>query len=274
LYDLVGCGLAGGMIDTLTPDDAAAAAALSACFGWPHRLEDWQAFLRIGRGVAWREAGALAGTAMWFPLDAGHASIGSVQVTPGLQGRGLGRRLMRAVMAAAGDRALLLHATTEGAGLYASLGFAPGGVVEQLQGIMAPPAAPRPSGAADHAAIKRLDHEATGLDRSPVLDALQPDAVAVSGPAATGYAMRRRFGRGALIGPLVAADEAEAMALVQTLWTPGFVRLDVEAGAPLAADLRSAGLVSAGTVRAMTLGAWPQPPGPARWFGLASQALG
>jgi GNAT superfamily N-acetyltransferase len=260
------------VLDALHAADAAAAAALSAAFGWPHREADWDLFLRLGQGVAWRDDGGLGGTAMWFSLDAGHASIGLVQVSPALQGRGIGRRLMRAVMDAAAPRGLLLHATAAGAGLYAALGFAAAGTVQQWQGEWA-----RPAAVAAHPAgletIAPLDHAATGLQRRALLDALLPHAVVAS--EAGGYAMCRRFGRGDLVGPVVAPDEAAAIRLVAPLATPGFLRLDVPAAArELTRWLAAGGLACAGEVVAMTTGAWPIPPGPAKGWALASQALG
>jgi GNAT superfamily N-acetyltransferase len=270
------------LIDTLTMDDAADAAGLSAAFGWPHRVADWALFLRLGHGFAWREGSRLVGTAMWFPLTDRHASIGLVQVAPHLQGRGVGGRLMAAVMAAAAPRSLMLHATAEGAGLYARLGFTPGGVVQQWQGEFREPPAPGAVGRlatpADRAAIARLDIAATGLARDAITDELlQAGAVAVTGPAGdlTGYAVHRPFGRGTLVGPMIAEDEPTAVILVATLCTPGFLRVDVPAeAASLIAWLGQAGLSYAGEVQLMTRGEWPLPRGPARRVALASQALG
>lgn len=268
------------MLDALTIQDAAAGAAMSAQFGWPHRPEDWTWFLRLGHGVAWRENGRLAGTAMWFPLDEAHASIGLVQVAPDMQGRGLGRRLMHAVIDAAGDRSLMLHATPEGAALYASLGFKPGAGVQQWQGMVTPPecrsAGIRMATANDHAAIARLDHEATGLQRCAALAALLGDGVIVVAEAdskMTGFAVRRSFGRGGLIGPIVAPDIAIAEALAGSLATPGFQRMDL-AGPALSAFARDRGLSCVGEVMAMSTGDWPAPAGPAVRLAVASQALG
>lgn len=270
------------MIGALGPEDAAAAAALSASFGWPHRMADWEAFLALGHGVGWREGEELGGTAMWFPLDDTHASIGLVQVAATLQGRGLGRRLMRAVMEAAAPRGLMLHATAEGAALYASLGFRAGEDVEQWQGtftgIGVGEVPVRRGGAADRPAIERLDRAATGLARCAVLAAWLAGsewAMAGTDAAPAGYAVRRRFGRGTLIGPLVASDEATAAALVAALAEPGFLRLDLPAaGLPLAGRLVAAGLCRVGVVQAMTTGRWPSPAGFARLMALGSQALG
>lgn len=264
------------MLDALLPSDAPAAAALSSVFGWPHRSEDWALFLSLAEGVAWREGGALLGTAAVFPFGPDHGSIGLVQVAPALQGRGIGRRLMEAVIERGAGRSLMLHATPEGAPLYAKLGFEPRGLVQQWQGVAAGPAgAPHRATATDLPSICALDEAATGLRRAGLLQALvRVGAVTLSGPAAapSGYAIRRRFGRGQVIGPVVAQDEAAAIASTAALREPGFLRLDIPARASaLAASLTEAGLAQVDTVQVMVRGAWPDAPSV---FGLSSQAMG
>jgi len=268
------------VLDSLKPADASEAAALSAAFGWPHRPADWQVFLQLGQGVACRREGRLVGTAMWFALDDSHATISLVQVAPDMQGQGLGRRLMQAVMENAAGRSLKLHATLEGAGLYASLGFTPGGIVEQWQGNAAfqPCAAPgiRIATPEDRAAIGQLDQAATGLDRTRVLNTLTHNAaVAVAGPpdAVTGFVARRQFGRGALIGPLVAPDAAIAVALAGFVAEPGFLRMELPS-ASLKPWATARGLACVGEVQAMTTGDWPTPSAPHTSMALASQAFG
>jgi len=268
------------MLDPLRHGDATEAAALSAAFGWPHRPADWDLFLQLGQGVACRREGRLVGTAMWFALDDSHASISLVQVAPDMQGQGLGRRLMRAVMQDAAGRSLKLHATLEGAGLYAALGFTAGGIVEQWQGHAdIPPCAATGIRAAtpeDRAAISRLDQAATGLDRASVLDTVMREAVvAVAGlpGAVTGFVVRRLFGRGALLGPLVAPDEATAIALASFVAEPGFVRMELP-GTPLKAWATAHGLACVGQVQTMTTGHWPAPTAPHTRIALASQAFG
>jgi len=69
--------------------------------------------------------GAIAGWAM-VVRDGPWAGIADVMVRPDLRGRGLGRRLMRAVLAGAAERTAWLQVTEANAAaraLYASLGF-------------------------------------------------------------------------------------------------------------------------------------------------------
>jgi len=100
--------------------------------------------------------------------------------------------------------------------------------------------------------------------------------VAIDGDAGLdGFAVRRRFGRGRIIGPVIAPDEDAAIALVTALLQPGFLRIDIPAEATrLAAQLGNAGLTQAGQVTAMVRGPWPDPPPRPHRFALISQALG
>jgi GNAT superfamily N-acetyltransferase len=257
------------MQDSLTPADAPAAALISADFGWPHRVEDWAMALALGRGVAWREAGELLGTAVLFPVDSRHATIGLVQVAPSLQGNGIGRRLMEAAIGLGEGRNLRLHATTAGAGLYAKLGFEARGVVQQWQGVASHAGSPPSLAALD--AVRHRDRAATGLDREALLRTLFAAGTAYADDAG-GYAIRRSFGRGTVIGPVIAASETAAAALVAGLARPGFLRLDIPAErVGLAATLAGMGLASVEDVTVMVRGTWPDSPG---LFALSSQAMG
>ena len=225
--------------------------------------------LELGRGVAWREAGKLLGTAVLFPVDSGHATIGLVQVAPSLQGRGIGRRLMEAAIALGEGRNLRLHATAAGQGLYAKLGFEAGGIVQQWQGVTTHAGSPpQPAPWGD---IVALDRTATGLDREALLRTLFAAGTAQIDDAG-GYAIRRLFGRGVVIGPVVAGGETEAAALVAGLAQPGFLRVDIPAErTALARALAGLGLTSIEDVTMMVRGTWPAAPG---LFALSSQAMG
>ena len=270
------------------------ATALSGALGWPHRREDWSLMRCVGHGVAAVEAdGTLVGTALRWSYGARAATVGLVIVATSRQRQGLGRRLMDAVLADAGSAAVMLNATAAGAPLYRAMGFEPTGIIRQYQGALdqgaaAGDAALSPSSdllvrrgdAGDHAAIMRLDEQAFGAPRRALFDALLDDAeIAMLGApgADAGYAVRRRFGRGLLIGPVVAPDEAAAMALIG-YWldrSEGFVRIDVPADADhLGALLRRAGLAPVGDAVTMVRGDWPVRAPSARTFALASQALG
>ena len=125
----------------LAPLDEAclpAAQALSAHFGWPHRVEDWRWALALGDGFGafdggQPDGGRLVGTGLCWRFGTA-ASLGLVVVAPAAQGRGLGRRITSALLGRIGEAPVVLHATEAGLPLYASLGFVAEGTVCQYQG--------------------------------------------------------------------------------------------------------------------------------------------
>jgi hypothetical protein len=92
-----------------------------------------------------------------------------------------------------------------------------------------------------------------------------------------GFALMRRFGRGHVIGPLVAPHIEGAQALISHLVgsNPGkFVRIDVDGASGLSDWLDGLGLQQVDAVVTMVRGAAPQPEGTARVFAITNQALG
>ena len=272
-----------------TPDDIPAAHTLTSSFGWPHRLEDWEAMARLGLGVVAEHAGALAGTALAWLFGRDHASIGLVGVSPALQGHGLGRRMMTALLARLEGRSVVLHATEAARQLYASLGFQAEGVIRQYQGapfgagLVPLPGGQRlrPLGRSDPGQLAALDRAATGLERGALLRALLQTATGIvldRGGAPAGFALLRRFGRGQVIGPVVAPDAHAAQALISHFLgqrAGQFIRVDVPDAAELGPWLTGLGLPDAGPGIRMVRGPRPQPDGcHASTFALASQAFG
>ena len=81
----------------------------------------------------------------------------------------------------------------------------------------------RPMTAADEAAVRALDAAALTAERRAVLDALlsvSEGTVVERGGEIVGFALCRRFGRGHVVGPVVAASEADALALVAPTLRP------------------------------------------------------
>lgn len=270
----------------LQPQHLDSAWQLTRALSWPHRLEDWQLMHDLGEGAIAAAAGRTVGSAMWWRCGADAATIGMVIVDQAWRGRGLGRRLMDRALDALAPRSTMLNATTIGVPLYRATGFEAVGTIHQYQAALAARAGSgaRPQGVRtatrkDDAAILDLDSRAFGAPRQALLGRLLDEAeflVATRGAAITGFACRRRFGRGALVGPVAAEDEATAAGLVAA-WlgrSEGFVRADIPGDAAiLAAVLTDAGLAKVDEVVTMRRGAWPVAAG-VRVFGLASQALG
>jgi GNAT superfamily N-acetyltransferase len=270
--------------------DLAATHSLAQQVSWPHRLEDCTQLFGLGAGtVAVDAAGDTIGVGMRWSFGSDAGTIGMVLVEPERQGRGIGRALMTALIAESGPRALMLNATAEGQGLYEKLGFVPIGSVRQHQGRLVEGAAmpPVPSVPlrravpADHAALCALDAGVFGADRSALISRLLAAGQAwlvdrAARPA--GFAILRVFGRGMMIGPIVAPGEDEAIALVAAAIKaaqPGVLRVDIPAHAErLGAWLTAAGLPAIDTVTTMLRGSWPATQKEPQRFGLALQALG
>ncbi|WP_158897139.1 MULTISPECIES: GNAT family N-acetyltransferase [unclassified Pseudomonas] len=271
-----------------TAQDLPAAHALSQRLRWPHREADWALVQRTADGFVAEHEGQLVGIA--FACHQGNfSSIGLVIVSDEQQGKGIGRRLRQLCLDATAPRTPILNATEVGAPLYASLGFATFDHIQQHQGCLASaPAAPvlaeshcRRLAPADYPQAIALANAASGLQRDRLLDELLPEALQVMGLERAGelrgLALLRRFGRGLVIGPVVAPDAEAAKALIAPLLeaTQGeFVRIDILADCGLADWLVAAGLACVDRAPRMARGTPPRPSGSVRSFALVTQALG
>ncbi|CAO3409289.1 GNAT family N-acetyltransferase [Azospirillum largimobile] len=271
------------------------ALALSRQAQWPHRLEDWSLTLSLSRGLVAvdAETAQVVGTVLTTPYGEDAAAINMVIVDEGWRGQGLGRRLMDEAMAMAGDRPLRLTATSDGLPLYEKLGFREVGSVLQHQGEASPMsfvAAEEvvPADADDRGAIAALDRQAFGADRSQLLKRFaEVGSVTLlrRNGAPVGFAALRDFGRGQVVGPVVAPDAEGAKALIGPIIAanPGkFLRVDTTADTGIAPWLADCGLRHVGGGVAMRRPAPPRAsasPAPApqasvSTYALASQALG
>ena len=273
----------------LTAGDLPAAHELSVAVKWPHRREDWEFALNLGTGVGAEDHGTLLGTALHWKFGADHASLGMVIVAPEQQGRGIGRDLMTRTMVALGERTTFLNATPAGQPLYEKFGFKAIGSIHQHQGTggahppavqLAPGERIRPLGARDPGRLSALLNRAAGYDRTQVLGALLNVAEGVvldRDGEPVGFALMRRFGRGHVIGPLVAPHIEGAQALISHLVGSNegkFVRIDVDGNSGLSDWLDGLGLQQVDAVVTMVRGAAPQPESDVRVFAITNQALG
>lgn len=271
--------------------------ALTMSVGWPHRAEDWQFLRDFGHGfVALDEIARVLGSVMWFPHDGSFATVGMTVTSPRLQTLGVGDWLMRRVLAESGCSAFRLSATRAARRLYLSLGFVPEKTVYQRQGEARRPAllpavpegaALRRLEAADSEAANALDTRAFGVCRAGLLERLYPLASGYGlfrDGVLDAFALCRPFGRGHVVGPVVAASDEDAIAVVAPFvaeFDGRFLRIDthLDDGAfPL--FLAQCALPVYDTVLTMSLGRSsfldPVTRGPSRpvTFGLVSQALG
>jgi GNAT superfamily N-acetyltransferase len=259
---------------------------LSQEMSWPYRIQDWDVALQLGYGFVLQHAGVVIGTAAWWPYGENHASAGMIIVAQAAQGRGHGARLMDALLASAHPRTVALNSTAEGITLYRRRGFVPIGVIHQHQGIPSGGReAPRPDfvrsmAASDFEAIARLDREASGLERRRMLERLVQSGdgyILRRDGTAHGYAISRLFGRGHVIGPVVAESPADARALIEAaLARLGgvFVRIDTSASSQLGDWLEGIGLQQVSDATTMILGPPAPASGPVRIFALANQSFG
>ncbi len=116
---------------------------------------------------------------------------------------------------------------------------------------------------ADLAAVARLDREATGFARRPMLDRLVAAGeglVLLRDGAPAGYAVSRPFGRGHVVGPVVAGGRDEACRLIAAALAPldgRFVRVDAPDAARLSPWLAGIGLPKVGDALTMVRGGLP-----------------
>lgn len=249
--------------------------ALSMSVGWPHRPQDWETVLALGQGIVARDAiDRVLATAMWFEHDEQFATLGMLITSPRLQTLGAGRMMMEHVLARLGNRRIGLNATRQARQLYASLGFEKRAIVYQRQGeARLPPAItvtdefPVTALAPEHfPALARLDAAAYGSQRPKTLERLLATSTGTAlfdGDAIRAYALCRPFGRGALVGPVVAANDKDAIAVIRPhieRHAGSFVRLDTRQQSGDFADfLTASGVIVYDTVTSMSKnGNWLQ----------------
>jgi predicted N-acetyltransferase YhbS len=273
----------------MTATDIPDVHALSVQVKWPHRPEDWAFVFGLGGGVLACDGDQTVGVAMSWNFGSSHASLGMVIVSPDFQGRGIGKALMQLLLEQLSGRTVTLIATPAGEPLYRALGFCPTGVsVYQHQGaVFDVPMVPlgscervRPIGASDVEALAALSQRANGLPRTAMFRDLMEVAEGVAlvrDAEICGFAFYRRFGRGFVIGPVVAQNQRQAQVLISHWLSCNigiFNRIDVLSTSGLSEWLIGMGLAQVDTVTAMQWGGVVDGDGTAQCFAIANQALG
>ncbi len=275
------------------PEHLPGALRLTQQVKWPHRAEDWAFFLRLSSGVVALDGSEIVGTTLvtrFGPV----AVMSMIVVDARLRGRGLGRSLMERAMSGLDAPEVRLVATEDGRPLYEKLGFESTGSVAQYQGEVILPgamAATEAGGAewlspADAAemlpALAELDRIATGADRTTLLEALADVgrlAVLRREGVPVAWAALRSFGRGEVLGPIIAPDlpAAEALlSLVASECRGRFLRVDTGVGSGLGEGLSALGLKLVGGGLKMRRGSASAVSRPQSHhaFALTAQALG
>lgn len=204
--------------------DLDACVALGGDRGWSPERRKWRLLLEVGEGYGLDDGDhGLGGCLILTRYPGGLALLSMMLVARRLERRGLGTRLMRRALEAAHGDVVALWATENGRPLYEHLGFVATGETTRHEGVLTAvaPAVSRAATADDLEAIVALDAHAIGADRRAVIERLArfADALHVverDGRIA-GYGARWPNDGVAVIGPLIANDEALARGLLTDL---------------------------------------------------------
>ncbi|MGV9627287.1 GNAT family N-acetyltransferase [Streptomyces sp. NPDC003487] len=220
-------------IRRLTLRDLDACANLSENRGWPREEHKWGFLLTAGTGYGIDDPdGGLVSACVVTEYGTRErpalAAIGMVLVAERHARQGVGRRMMRHILAQQGTTPLTLHATPNGRPLYEELGFKTTGRAEMLRGHLTADdaevaVATRAATAEDLPAILRLDEEVFGADRTHIVTRLPAFAdqlrVAEKDGRIIGYAAAWPNMDTHVVGPLIARDTRTAKALMASLAT-------------------------------------------------------
>ena len=280
-------------IERLAAGDVDAGLRLSDAARWNQTADDWAHFIANGDAFGLRdEADGLIATAAALPHGARVGWISMVLVDARHRHRGHATRLLAAcvdVLRAAG-RVPVLDATPDGAAVYRQHGFVAGFAFERWQRDAPARDASMPGdpdGAAASAvvdarardALLALDRSLWGLDRSALLRAFlaRPSTRAWLAADASGFAVLRAGRRAQQLGPIVAASEGSAIALLDRALAAasGAVSIDVPTSAPsLVAALAERGFVRQRPFVRMALGETSALHAAARAFAVAGPEFG
>jgi GNAT superfamily N-acetyltransferase len=268
--------------------------ALSAAAGWNQIESDWRLMLRLGRGLGASTAdGRLVATTIMLPFERRFAWISMVLVAESLRRRGLASRLMgRAVdELVAGGHVPLLDATPAGREVYRRLGFEDCWAMARLASASAirvgapiPGGGPqvRALGSGDWASVFEYDRAVFGADRGGILRDLagrvpQAALVAETGGRLCGASFARDGRLATQIGPVIAADDATALALIAAaltkVATPVFIDVP-DRHARIATWLRESGFATQRPLIRMAHRRSRAFDDPARLYAIAGPELG
>lgn len=224
---------------------------------WNQVEADWRVFFASGTIYAIRDGqGRIVASGAVLPMGAsassnepGVAWISMILVLPEHRGRGLGRKVFdRCVEAVhSDDRVAMLDATPAGEALYRQFGFEVLWRLTRWRREARPASLPElPRASADLERLATFDAQALGFSRPAVLAALvdRPGSRVMQQPS--GFAILREGRVAHHIGPMVAPDEAQAIALLRDAASrcPGPLFIDVPDERPLLREaLAEAGFV-------------------------------
>jgi GNAT superfamily N-acetyltransferase len=209
-------------IRPLDARDLPATMRLKELAHWNQTEADWRRLLALApRGcfAAWAD-GRLVATTTTTVYGRELAWIGMVLVDPEYRRRGIATSLMRTALDyldGAGVATVKLDATPAGRAIYEALGFITEGHFERWECAAARPGttAQGVDALRDWPGALALDRRAFGVDRAGLLEALRADAcVTPLEIPGKGYALARGGTAASYAGPIVAAEPAAGLALL------------------------------------------------------------
>ena len=267
---------------------------LSVEAGWNQNVADWRFMLGAGRGFGCTDAdGKWQASSLVLPLGQKLAWISMVLVTKARRRSGLGTGLLkrcidevRSAGAVAG-----LDATEQGRPIYLPLGFRDLYKISRWHfdhgedTAVRPPAGVnlRPIVQADLSKLALYDQPLTGMERPAILAHLalrQPGRAWIAeraGGKLAGFVLGREGRMATSLGPVVADNEAIALALIAkaAASAPGPFIIDVpEAHRAVCAWLEAQGATTPRGYMRMTLGEAKGLDDPTHLFALAGPELG
>jgi GNAT acetyltransferase-like protein/acetyltransferase (GNAT) family protein len=211
-------------LERLTQHHIDGCMALSAEAGWNQTPDDWTLFLR--RGTVYGlpgDRGEPVATGAVLPYAGGFAWISMVLVTAPRRRDRIGTRILQKCCADVEERGLVavLDATPAGERVYRPLGFEPVFGLSRWQGEggtgEGPPAGIRAMTDGDLTVVAAVDAAAFGASRMFLIESLFRRAPQLAFVMAdgSGFALARPGRLATQIGPIVAANEQSAMALLE-----------------------------------------------------------
>jgi len=210
----------------MTPEDIPAGLGLCRASGWNQREADWRALLASNPGgfVVAVSEGRVVGTGGAVRHGPGLAWVCMILVEPGSRGRGIGTRIVEAVLETLADVPVVgLDATPRGRPVYLELGFRDARALARFEARPAQPAPRAPDvrrmEGADLEVVLSRDREAFGADRGAVLRWALAEAPGYAWCAAEadgrlGYMFGRHGHDAEHLGPVVAGSRDTARGLV------------------------------------------------------------
>lgn len=274
-------------IRTMTIEDLRTVLGWAEDEGWNPGLDDAEAFHASDpQGFLIKEVeGEAVAAVSVVNHSAQFAFLGLYLCKPQFRGQGHGIDVWRAGIAHAGTRSIGLDGVPDQQENYAKSGFVKYGRTLRFEGLINSGVDPKVRPASPHeiGTLSAMDARICGIDR-PAFAAgwFSPSPnrqtmVVMSGAEITGCATFRRCGSGTKIGPLYAASQADALALLAsnpfaTSVAPVFVDVQ-EQNSPLGTLLETLGFAAIFETARMFKGAPPE-ASPTSFQAIATMELG